>query len=272
MAEWRRARRRPTDNLDAWGLAQKARSQNLPVNRSATEEALGWAREAVALDPNYAGGHAALASILMQSVINGFSEQPEEDRAAALAAVERAAALAPDDPMVLRAMGNVWSNCGEHAKAVQALRRAVEIAPFDFHTWGRLGRTLAYGGDGDELAEGHAVLDRILARAPNHPMVPYWLYFKANACQREERYEDAVRFARKSVEAQPGYAGAWITLANALGQLGRLEEARAAMGRALKANPALTPQHLADQIRILAGGSQDHADKSLAGLKAAGLL
>ena len=81
-----------------------------------------------------------------------------------------------------------------------------------------------------------------------------------------------LRFARKSVEAQPGYAGAWITLANALGQLGRLDEARAAMGRALKANPALTPQHLADQIRILAGGSQDHADKSLAGLKAAGLL
>ncbi len=116
------------------------------------------------------------------------------------------------------------------------------------------------------------MLDRILARAPNHPMVPYWLYFKANACQREARYEDAVRFARKSVEAQPGYAGAWITLANALGQLGRLDEARAAMDRALKANPALTPQHLADQIRILAGGSQDQADKSLAGLKAAGLL
>jgi adenylate cyclase len=271
-AEWRRARRRPTDNLDAWGLAQKARSQNLPVNRLATEEALGWARQAVELDPNYAGGHAALASVLMQSVINGFSERPEDDRAAALAAVERAAALAPDDPMVLRAMGNVWSNCGEHAKAVQALRRAVEIAPFDFHTWGRLGRTLAYGGGEDELAEGHEVLDRILARAPNHPMVPYWLYFKANACQREGRYEDAVRFARKSVEAQPGYSGAWITLANALGQLGRLDEARAAMGRALKANPALTPQHLADQIRILAGGSQDHADKSLAGLKAAGLL
>ena len=271
-AEWRRARRRPTDNLDAWGLAQKARSQNLPVNRAATGEALDWARQAVELDPGYAGGHAALASILMQRVINGFSEEPDDDRAAALAAVERAAALAPDDPMVLRTMGNVWSNCGEHAKAVRALRRAVEVAPFDFHSWGRLGRTLAYGGGEEELSEGHAVLDRILAAAPNHPMVPYWLYFKANACVREARYEDAERFARKSLEAQPGYAGAWIALANALGQLGRLDEARAAMERALKANPALTPQHLADQIRILAGGREEPAEASLAGLKAAGLL
>jgi class 3 adenylate cyclase/tetratricopeptide (TPR) repeat protein len=271
-AEWRQARRRPAENLDAWGLVQKARAQNLPVNREATEEALRLAREAVRLDPAYAGGHASVASILMQRVINGLSEDPEGDRAAALASVERAAELAPDDPTVLRTLGNVQSNCGAHEKAVRALRRAVEVAPFDFHAWGRLGRTLAYGGDETELGEGHAVLDRILAAAPEHPMVPYWLYFKANACVREDRFEDAVRFARRSLESQPGYAGAWVTLANALGHLGRRGEARAAMARALRANPAMTPAHLARQIDILAGDRPDKAEKSLAGLRAAGLL
>jgi cytochrome c-type biogenesis protein CcmH/NrfG len=75
-----------------------------------------------------------------------------------------------------------------------------------------------------------------------------------------------------SVEAQPGYSGAWVTLANALGQLGRIDEARQAMNRALRANPAMTPQHLAAQVRILAGGRQELADNSLSGLKAAGLL
>lgn len=107
---------------------------------------------------------------------------------------------------------------------------------------------------------------------PNHPLVPCWLSFKANACLREDRCEDAVKFARLSVEAQPGYAGAWVALANALGLLGRIDEARAAMNRALRANPAMTPQHLAGQIRILAGGRPELADKSLSGLKAAGLL
>ena len=271
-AEWRRARHRPTDNLDAWGLVQKARAQNLPINREATETALQLAREAMEIDPTYAGAHASLASTLMQRVMNGLSERPEEDRARALAAIERAAELSADDPIVLRTSGNVLSNCGEHEKAVRALRRAVEIAPFDFHGWGRLGRTLAYGGSEEELREGQAVLDRILAAAPNHPMVPYWLYFKANACVREDLCEDAVKFARMSVEAQPGYAGAWVTLANALGQLGRIDEAREAMNRALRANPAMTPQHLAAQIRVVAGGRPELADKSLAGLKAAGLL
>ncbi|MEM7222631.1 MAG: tetratricopeptide repeat protein [Pseudomonadota bacterium] len=271
-AEWRRARSRQTESLSAWELTQKAKSLNLPINRGAADEALTLAREAIEIDPSYAGGHAAVASILMQRVINGSSENPEQDRIGALTAVEQAADLAPDDPMVLRTLGNVFSNCGEHAKAVAALRRAVEIAPFDFHSWGRLGRTLAYGGDEEELKEGHAVLDRVLASAPNHPMVPYWHYFKANACMREGRTEDAVRFAHKSLEAQPGYAGAWVTLANGLGQLGRTDDARKAMERALKANPAMTPQHLADQISILSGGRRDEADKSLAGLKAAGLL
>ncbi len=103
-------------------------------------------------------------------------------------------------------------------------------------------------------------------------MVNYWLYFKANACLRDERPEDAVRAAQRSVEIQPGYAGAWVTLANALGQLGKISEAREAMDKARKANPALTPEHLFEQIQIAGGGDAAHAEKALAGLKAAGLL
>jgi len=271
-AEWRRARRRPTDNLDAWGLVQKARSLNLPVNRTAADEALRLAREAVALDPGYAGAHACLASTLMQRVLNGFAADSAAERAEAVAAVERAADLSPDDPMVLRALGNVFSNCGEHDKAVRMLRRAVQIAPFDFQCWGRLGRTLAYGGSDDELREGHAILDRIMAAAPNHPMQSYWLYFKAVACMREGRNAEAADYAERSVEAQPAYAGAWLTLADALGRLGRVDAAREAMARAQRANPAMTPAHLAEQIRILAADRPESAGETLAGLRAAGLL
>ncbi len=271
-AEWQRVSAHPTHSLDAWGLVQKARALNLPVNRDAIDEAFALACKAVEADPGYAGAHACLASVLMQRVVSGFSEDAPADRKGALAAVEKAAELAPNDPAVQRTLGKIWSNCGQHAEAVTALRRAVDIAPFDFHSWGRLGRTLCYGGKADELREGQAILDRILASAPNHPMVNYWLYFKANGCLNEDRAEDAERAARKSAELQPGYAGAWVTLANALGQQGKLEEAREAMERAKKVNPALTPEHLFEQIKIAGGGDAAHAEKALAGLKAAGLL
>ncbi|MGI9449084.1 MAG: adenylate/guanylate cyclase domain-containing protein [Geminicoccaceae bacterium] len=239
-AEWQRASTRATESLDAWGLVQKAKSMNLPVSgRAAIEEALGLATSAIENDPLYAGAHACLASILMQRMINRHGGDPEQDRKQALAAIERAVELSPNDPTVLRTLGNVMSYCGQHQKAVDAFRRAVAIAPFDFHSWGRLGRTLAYGGDAGELEEGHVILDRILANAPNHPMVPYWLSFKANAYYREHKYEEATRYAQKSVDAQPGYAGAWLTLAHALGQLGRSDEARGATERARRANPAM---------------------------------
>ncbi len=271
-AEWRRASHRPTDSLDAWGLVQKAKTRHIPDNRAAIDEALELGHRAVELDPAYAGAHASVASTLMFRVINGFSAQPEEDRKMALAAADKASRLASNDPAVLRSLGNVWSNCGAHGKAVRSLRRAVELAPFDFHSWGRLGRTLAYGGGAEELAEGHAILDRILASAPNHPMVPFWLYFKANACMKDDRYEEAADLARRSIELQPGYSGAWLALANALGRLDRPEEARQAMDRAREANPDMTPEHLAAQIRILSGGAEGSDDKALAGLRAAGLL
>jgi adenylate cyclase len=239
-AEWRRASKRATDSLDAWGLVQKAKSMNLPVSgRAAIEKALDLATRALENDPFYAGAHACLASILMQRMINRCGGDTEQDRKRALSAIERAVELAPNDPIVLRTLGNVMAYCGQHQKAVSAFRRAVRIAPFDFHSWGRLGRTLAYGGNTGELEEGHAILDRILANAPNHPMVPYWFSFKANAYCREDNYEEAARFARMSVDAQPGYAGAWLTLAHALDQLGQSDEAFEAKERARRANPAL---------------------------------
>ena len=247
-AEWQRASKRATESLDAWGLVQKAKSMNLPVaGRTAIDEALALAARAIKNDPHYAGAHACLASILMQRMINRQGGDPEQDQKQALAAIERAVELAPNDPTVLRTLGNVMSYRGQHQKAVDAFRRAVAIAPFDFHSWGRLGRTLAYGGDASALEEGHAILNRILANAPNHPMVPYWLSFKANAYCREHKYEEATRHARKSVEAQPGYAGAWLTLGYALDKLGRKDEALEATERARRANPAIASVSLSEK-------------------------
>ena len=89
-AEWRRANKRATESLDAWGLVQKAKSLNLPVSgRAAIEDALGLATSAIENDPLYAGAHACLASILMQRMINHHGGDPEQDRRQALTAIER---------------------------------------------------------------------------------------------------------------------------------------------------------------------------------------
>ncbi len=54
---------------------------------------------------------------------------------------------------------------------------------------------------------------------------------------RTGHYQDAVDYVLRSLDIQPGYAGAWVALANALGFAGQAEAARQAMQRAQQVNP-----------------------------------
>jgi tetratricopeptide (TPR) repeat protein len=56
-------------------------------------------------------------------------------------------------------------------------------------------------------------------------------------------YEEAVTWERKAIEANPNFALAHFFLAAALGQFGRLNEARAAAKAGLAINPDFTIAH-----------------------------
>jgi tetratricopeptide (TPR) repeat protein len=52
------------------------------------------------------------------------------------------------------------------------------------------------------------------------------------ACAVEGRFEEALEWARKFVAAQPENYLAWVSVANVLGQLGRIDDGREALQRA----------------------------------------
>ena len=73
MAEIERARRKPTDNLDAYDLYLRALPAINVYTRAGFEEAEGLLRRAVALDPAYADALAALAEYLVRMTVNGWA-------------------------------------------------------------------------------------------------------------------------------------------------------------------------------------------------------
>lgn len=87
----------------------------------AYEEALRRYREALNLDEEYAPTHVALAGLYMQL-------GREDD---ALAELEKAAALAPDNVFVLGQLGKLYLQRDEFEKGVDALERAAELDPDD---------------------------------------------------------------------------------------------------------------------------------------------
>jgi serine/threonine protein kinase/tetratricopeptide (TPR) repeat protein len=271
-ADTERASRSHPGSLDAWGLLHRAYGVwNRGFSREGVDEALQLLRRAIAVDPGYAAAHAALGTYLIQRVVNACTDQPEAEKAEALAAAERAVELAPNDPTVLEYAGLVWHDTGRHEKAVAAERRCVHLAPFNLVAWGYLAFALGWAGDPSGVEEAQRILDGLIDTTPDHPSLPYWLWFKSGACARQDLFAESAEAARYSLELNPGYILARAPYANALGLLGRLDEAREAWGLAQAANPAFTPafyRGLAREVMV----REDRAEKHIGGLRAAGLL
>lgn len=267
----RKASLRPTRSLDAWSLFHKAGSFAYSYDSRPLDTSLALLRRAIKLDRKFGSAHALLGTVQVIRVLNGFSTQPEADLAEACRAAERAGRLSPEDPITLHNVGFVLQQCGQRERALIALRRALECAPYDFLAWGFLGYSLGMTEDENELAEANAILDRLLQITPDHPLVPTWLLLKAAVLSQGRDYAGAAICARRGLERLPAFAFGWGVLANALGQLGRSAEARAALASAQRINPTVTADHWAAQA-IRACGGAAVARPHVEGLRAAHLL
>ena len=216
--------------------------------------------------------HAFLAFDLSQRRINNGSPDPEADLAESLQAAERALELSPGDPEVLQNCGLVLFNSYKADRALGVLRRAVEVAPFNLAAWGYLGLCLGWSIPGEKsVTEALSIFDRLLQTAPDHPYLPYWLYFQAGVLTRKGDFEKAAQAARRSGDLQPRFALAHIEYANALGMLGRHDEARQIMAKVAAQAPGTTQEIYMLQV-LLTTGSEDRAEPHTAGLFAAGIF
>ena len=262
---------RPTEDLDAWNLVQRARSYVLAFTPQALADAEPLLRQAIELDEEYAAAHAALASVLSEQVLNGLSGNPERDRDTALESAEKACASAPTDPFVCKMCGAAWAYFGETKRSLDALHRAVNIAPFDFGSWGYFGWALVQTGMQQDLDKLHEIMERILRVTPSHPGAPYWLFHRSVACTCESRNEMAVDFAKRSVERNPGFPCGWMQYANALGNIDAADDARQALQQSMNISPALTPEHYESMI-LQMSTTNETADLRLAGLRKSNIL
>lgn len=259
-----------TKNTTAWSLVHKARSFILNYTEENLREAVSLAREAIELDPDYAAAHAALADALTERITNGLSEDPEVEIEEAVGAISEATAKAPDDSFVLKLAGNTWKLAGQHDEAVDCLKRAVEISPFDLGAWGYLARALATTDDDSQLTEAENILDRILEMAPHHPGAGYWWHHKALVSTCRGDFDNAISFVKTALQQQPALAWAWYLKANAQASNGDKQGAREALARAEAANDNLSYKEFAAVVNRTSA-TNAAAERRLAGLASLGL-
>jgi predicted O-linked N-acetylglucosamine transferase (SPINDLY family) len=175
------------------------------------------------------------ANQLLKQAIQ-YYEAGEASRARPL--TERLIAQFPQQGVLWKVHGAVLTALGEREAALQAKRRAVELAPNDADALANLGNSLQ---EADEVDEAETVLRQALAVEPNHlnglnnlGMVLYRLF----------RFKEAQETLEQALALNPDFPAALINYGNVLRDQNKIDEAEAAYQKAIALAPYTVIAHM----------------------------
>ena len=233
QAEIERAKRKRTENLDAYDLYLRALEQSYIYTPAARSTGLSLLEAAIALEPDYAEAHGVAAFCLQQRYLWGG--RSPADREAALRHADAVAATRTDDATTLAFAALALSALdSRHDVALVMVDRALERNPSSAiaHNVSALINMML---GQPEKSMFHA--ERSLRLSPFDPLrhIPESSQAVANLVTGQ--YEAALVCARRAVEANPVFTPGLTTLAICLIRLGRIEEARSTMNRLVEIAP-----------------------------------
>jgi TolB-like protein len=238
-AEIARARRKPTDSLDAYDLYLRSLPHALAMTPEDNGLAVALLDRALALDPNYAVASALKSWCHQQRILRpwlGF--ELETEHRIAVAAARHALVVGRDDPTALAIAGFVVSVLtGDHGAAIEALRRALTLNPNSALALGFMALVHCFTGD---YAMAMSDAERAIRLSPLDPLIPIPLVALAYAALFTGRPDQALAHATRAIQANPAYDVPHAQAVAALVYLGRLDEARYAASRMQAAFPAVS--------------------------------
>ena len=170
-AEMERAKRKPTESLDAYDCFLRGQSAHWQFTKDSTNEAIGLYERAISLDPSYVPAHAALAAAYGLRKNSGWSDDPASDLSQALAGARRAIRMAPQDPTILaRAAAQFVAVAGELELADSLADQANRLDPNELYA-------LLWGGFAKLFLGSHqAAMDRFQRALRLSPIDPRAFY------------------------------------------------------------------------------------------------
>ena len=184
----------------------------VPAAHESYDEAQSDARKAIALTPDLAEGHLALARYLAFGSLDLTRANDEH---------ERALTLAPGNARVLQLYGTFAVQMGHTEVGIAAARRAVVLDPLNHDSHRRLGLALYWGRQNEKAV---AAFEDALALDPEDPMAYAYRGFAYYAVGDLER-------ARASCESKPDHWESQQCLAVTYDKLGRHADAAAALAK-----------------------------------------
>jgi len=264
-AEQQRAMRRPPGNLDAWGAYQRGLWHLSKANPEDDASAQKLFQQAVDLDSTFAAPWSALALVQLQSAAIYQKLDLVQSQRSAEALARRAVALDAADAEARSCLGWALQARGELEGALLEIDRALTTSPNLALAHGHRGATLIFSG---RPKEGLAALETCIRLNPRDPFLPVRLLHIVCGLYFAREYEAVVNAAKRLTQAYPDFTMVYRWPAAALGQLGRTEEAKEWLEKAISLAPAAFDMYVRKRVPWFR--PEDHAHL-LDGLRKAGL-
>jgi adenylate cyclase len=266
QAEIERAKRKPTESLDAYDFFLRGMAAFHQFNQVANAEALALFLRAIAFDPNFAPAYGMAARCYLQRIGFGWVADRELEAAEAEKLARRAADLGKDDAIALSAAGfALVIVVGELEYGDALIDRALALNPNLSWAWHFSSLAKAFLGQPDIAIERASRAMRLSPQDPHQfgmKIGMAWAHFFA--C----RYEEAFSWAQAAVREQSNFFMAICVAAASAALAGKAEEATKAMARLRELNPTLRVSNLRTFVPVYR--AQDF-ERWTQGLEKAGL-
>jgi adenylate cyclase len=263
QAEQHRAMRKPPDSLDAWIAYQRGIWHESKYTLDDNSLAEKFFQQALDLDPTFSGAYRGLAMVQSQAAVFRTRGLPETLRSME-ALARQAVVLDGADAEARSILADALRRRGDYDGALGEAERALATTPNLAFAHQALGSTLIFSG---RPQEGLAALERSIRLDPRDARSGVRLNQIALGHYFSREYVAAVEVAKHAIRSYPDYPLPHRWLAAALGQLGRIDEAKEALEKAIAVLPASFDMYVRNRVPWMR--PEDHAHM-VEGLRKAG--
>jgi TolB-like protein/tetratricopeptide (TPR) repeat protein len=266
QAEIERVKQKSTESLEAYDYYLRGKASFHHWKRETNDEAVRLFYRAIDIDPDFAAPNGMAALCYAQRKMNGWMADPQQEVTECARLVERAVELGRDDAVALSSAGLACLRVvGDISTAAALVDQALALNP-------NLAQAL-YASSFVKNCQGDSEgalqrLKHVMRLSPIDPLMYMMHTGSALAHFLAGRYDEASAWAERALRDKPNYYPAlrMAAASNALG--GRLDQAKNAIARLRRFDPALRIFHLKD---ILPLRRAEHFAKYAKGLRMAGL-
>ena len=193
----------------------------------------------------------------------GWSDSREQSLGRAFEVAQKAVSLDDTGTYARAVLGEVYLWTRQSERAIAEIETSLALNPNDADSWALLADVLTFSGRAEE-AIGH--VEEAMRLNPRFPFIYEWrlghAYFVVG------RHEEAIAALLALRDRNPSFLAAHLYLAASYAELGRGEEASAALAEASKLIPRLSDNILRERIPY---SDPEDMERLLAALHQAGL-